>query len=254
MIKRIEFNENDTLGFEAVGEVSREDYNELIRPTFEKARADGTKLRFLFYLGPEFKGFTPGAAWEDFKLGLRYLRMIDRCAVVSDNNWVLRSSRLVGSLVPCPVKVFKNEELHNAKAWLASGEIGLDHHLDENTGLLSVEVTGPLSSENMDILTNTVDSWLERNHELNGIAIRSKSFPGWDNVGSFISHFRFVKDHHRKIKRVALVVDGLVANTVPQIAKHFVKAEVKHFDYDQMDEAKKWVLEAATEKSEKKVS
>jgi hypothetical protein len=54
---------------------------------------------------------------------------------------------------------------------------------------------------------------------------------------------KFIKDHHKKIKRVAAVTDSKFMSIAPMIANHFVSAEVKHFDYTDMDAAKKWVRE-----------
>ncbi|MFQ5964789.1 MAG: STAS/SEC14 domain-containing protein [Candidatus Scalinduaceae bacterium] len=54
---------------------------------------------------------------------------------------------------------------------------------------------------------------------------------------------RFIKDHHKQIARVAAVVDGKLLNIVPEIVNHFVSAEVKHFDYEDIEVAKKWILE-----------
>ena len=31
---------------------------------------------------------------------------------------------------------------------------------------------------------------------------------------------------------------------VPSLAKHFVSAEIKHFDYEDIEDAKQWVQEA----------
>ncbi len=52
---------------------------------------------------------------------------------------------------------------------------------------------------------------------------------------------KFVKDHHRKIKRVAIVTDSKLGSIVPGIAKHFVSAEIKHFEYEDMNSSKTWI-------------
>ena len=50
------------------------------------AAADGRRLRLLLQLGPEYQGFTPGAAWEKTETGLRslsVLRLVDGYALGS---------------------------------------------------------------------------------------------------------------------------------------------------------------------------
>lgn len=62
-----------------------------------------------------------------------------------------------------------------------------------------------------------------------------------------ISHLSFIKNHHQKIDKVALTVDSSLADFVEKIAKNFVKVEIKHFSYHQLDEANKWVREPLLE-------
>jgi len=240
MFKEIEMNQNDMFGFEVKGKLTAEDYQQTLEPLLSKARADGKKIRFLMYLGPDFTGFTPGASWEDFKVGMRYLRIFERCAVVTDIKWIRNATKFFGSMVPYPVNVYPNDSLNEAKLWLNSGEIGLDHRLDESSGVVKVEINAPLSSENFEILAHTVDSWIERGGKLNGVVIHAKKFPGWENLGSLLKHIEFVKNHHRKIPKVALCLDGAIPSLATHLAKHFVEAEVKHFDYDKLDEALAW--------------
>jgi hypothetical protein len=57
----------------AVGKISKEDYEKIFEPIFDEARQQGRRIRLLYQFGPEFQGFTPGAAWEDVKIGTRSL-------------------------------------------------------------------------------------------------------------------------------------------------------------------------------------
>ena len=113
--------------------------------------------------------------------------------------------------------------------------------LNENNGIALVEVSAPLTQEDFKILSQIIDPYIEKNGQLNGIIIHTKKFPGWKNLNSFFSHIKFIKNHHRKIVKLAAVADGIMANFMPALANYFVKAQVKHFAYDQLEEAKKWV-------------
>lgn len=117
-------------GIRAVGEVTRDDYEQVFEPILEQARRQGRHLRFLYEIGPEFERFTPGAAWQDAKLGLRSMRLFDGCAIVTDHDWLRRMTHLLGFLMPCPVRVFPGTERDQAVAWLASlheGAAGRTH-------------------------------------------------------------------------------------------------------------------------------
>src|SRR5262249_55191540 len=156
---------------------------------------------------PEFEGFTAGAAWEDVRLGFGYLRLLERCAIVSDIGWVRESSRLIGAMMPCPVKVFGNSEWSDAVAWLiarTTDSTSLTHRLLPDLGVLVVEPVRPLRAEDFDALAMTVDPWLEAHGDLRGVVVHGREFPGWENLGAFFRHIRFVRDHHRLIRRIAV--------------------------------------------------
>lgn len=242
MIERLSDLPAGVDGLRAKGTVTREDYDSVVQPLLDEARSQGRRLRFLYHFGPEFHGFTAGAAWEDVRLGLRYLRLFERCAIVSDIGWIRETSRLVGVLLPCPVRVFGDGQWPQALAWLASSatEGGLPHRLLPECGVLVVEPDRPLRSEDFDALAMAVDPWIEAHGELRGLVVHAREFPGWENLGSVFRHLRFVRDHHRKIGRVALCAGGKLAALAPRLAEHFVAAEVQHFDYDEFDRAVAW--------------
>jgi hypothetical protein len=76
--------------------------------------------------------------------------------------------------------------------------------------------------------------------ELQGIVVQAEKFPGWENLGSLLRHVRFIRDHHRNVRRVALVADGHLAKLAPKLAEHFVAAELKHFDQEKLEAALEW--------------
>jgi hypothetical protein len=232
-------------GLSARGKVTREDYERVVRPLLEEARGHGRRLRFLYHFGPQFEGITPGAAWEDARLGLHYLRLFERCAIVSDVGWIRESSRLVGLLMPCQVRVFGDGQWQEALVWLASeAHGGLAHRWIAERGVLVVEPHGPLRSEDFDALALSVDPWIEAHGTLRGLVVHAQEFPGWENLGSLLRHLRFVRNHHRKIRRVALCAGGKLASLVPRLSEHFLAAEIRQFDYDELDRGVAWAGDA----------
>ena len=246
MIERLTDLPAGVEGLRAKGKVTREDYEGVVQPVLDEARSQGRRLRFLYHFGPEFHGFTAGAAWEDARLGLRYLRLFERCAIVSDIGWIRESSRLVGVLMPCPVGVFGNDQWKEALAWLTSSDAGggLTYQLLPERGVLVVEPVGPLRFEDFDALALAVDPWIEAHGGLRGLVVYAREFPAWESLGSLFRHLRFVRDHHRKIGRVALCAGGKLARLAPRLAEHFVAAEIQHFDYNELDRAMAWAAGA----------
>jgi hypothetical protein len=57
---------------------------------------------------------------------------------------------------------------------------------------------------------------------------------------------RFIRDHHRKVKRIALAADTKLASLAPRIAELFIQAEVKSFGYDEIEAAIAWAGKPGT--------
>lgn len=110
----------------AVGTVTAEDYKRVFAPLVEQARRTGSRIRLLYQFGPGFERITPGALWADTRLGSGYLRLLDGCAVVSDIGWIRTPTRRIGAWMPCPVRVYVNDERDDAFAWLTSLPDGAD--------------------------------------------------------------------------------------------------------------------------------
>ena len=118
MIETIPGLPDNVLGLRASGKVTMEDYEQVFEPAIEKATAGGAKVRLLFELTPEFDGYTAGAAFDDAKMGMKYISSFERCAVISEVDWINSAIKMFGFAVPCPIKVFKNSELGDARSWI----------------------------------------------------------------------------------------------------------------------------------------
>lgn len=231
----------------AAGTVSKEDYEQVIEPLLEMARREGRRVRFVYQLGLDFEGFTPSAAWEDAKVGLRNMRLFDACAVVTDLAWIQDATKLAAFMMPCPVRVFGNQERNKAIEWLRSLPSGavVTHRLLPDAGVMVVEVKQALRAQDFDSLTVTADTWIEAHGNLHGLVIHAREFPGWENLGALVRHVRFVRDHHRKVERIALAVDSKLATLAPHVAEHFIHADVKSFGYAELDAAIAWARDAS---------
>lgn len=118
MLEPLEDLPSGVIGFEAVGEVNAGDYEQVLHPAVDAAAADG-RVRLVYVLGDRFAGYSPGAAWQDSKLGLEHLRAWDRVAVVSDLSWIEHLASLFGWMVPGEFRRFSLAEQDAAIAWVA---------------------------------------------------------------------------------------------------------------------------------------
>jgi hypothetical protein len=117
----------------------------------------------------------------------------------------------------------------------------LNHELRRDDGILVLNPEGPLEAADFTTLASHVDVYLEQHGTLRGVLIRAKSFPGWKDFGALLAHLKFVREHHQRIEKIAVVADGAFANIMPNIANHFVHAQVLHFDLAREDAAWEWL-------------
>src|SRR5258708_5637945 len=80
----------------------------------------------------------------------------------------------------------------------------IDFELDAAHSVLLVRPESALAKEDFVALAKVVDPQIEANGDLNGLIISAPGFPGWDSFAALVTHFRFVRDHHKHIKKVAV--------------------------------------------------
>jgi hypothetical protein len=234
---------DQVLGLRASGEVTADDYRSVLLPALEEKLRRHKRVRLLYLLGDAFEGYTRGAAWEDAKIGMKHLTAFDRVAVVTDVDWVESMVRGLGFVFPGEVRVFDDDELDEARRWVSEppSQGHLAFELLEDQGVLILEPKGELEAADFERLGADVDPYIQGAGVLKGMMIVSEHFPGWDDFAALTSHVRFVREHHDKIRRVALVTADRLMSAMPRFASRFIAAEVRTFPMDQRDEALLWV-------------
>jgi hypothetical protein len=118
----------------------------------------------------------------------------------------------------------------------------IDHTLDRDYSILHVKPHGPLEKSDFERLEKTVDPFVNETGGVAGLIIEMPKFPGWKNFAAMVRHFKFVRDHHKKIRKVAAVTDSALGDVAEHIASHFVSAKIKHFQSKDLEKAKAWIL------------
>jgi hypothetical protein len=121
MLRRITDVPLGTIGFEAVGEVDDDDWEDAVEPVLRQEIAGGHKVRLLYVLGPEARNVDPNAMAADTGFRARYATSFERVAVVSDEDWMRPALRALSFLLPGKAQGFRVHDLAAAKAWLAEG-------------------------------------------------------------------------------------------------------------------------------------
>jgi hypothetical protein len=121
MLRRMSEMPPGTIGFEAIGEVEDDDWEEAVEPVLRSEMATGAKLRLLYLFGPEARKIEGDAMTADTGFRARHATSFERVAVVSDEDWMRPALRVLSFLLPGKARAFPVHELAAAKSWLAEG-------------------------------------------------------------------------------------------------------------------------------------
>ena len=119
----------------------------------------------------------------------------------------------------------------------------LEVTLNEQTGVCTVTPSGKLQAEDFSRAAEIVDPYIEQHGQLKGLMIVAEKFPGWADFSALIAHMKFVGEHQKHISRVAAVSDSSILSIMPSMLDHFVKADVKHFAFEDLDQALIWLVQ-----------
>lgn len=221
------------------GQLHESDYQQLAARV-EECLEDQPSLRMLVQLSG-FEGWSPGAAWEDAKLGFRHFSDFERLAVVGDKRWEEWMTRLGRPFTLADVRFFEPVDMEKALAWICEpSHPHIKVSVEEDHRVVRVHPGGRLSKDDFLALAARIDPLIEKWGALNGLVIESRDFPGWESVGAFVRHMSFVSDHHKKIRRIAVVTDSPLGSVAEYVANHFVAARIKRFDSEDLDVALNW--------------
>lgn len=96
----------------------------------------------------------------------------------------------------------------------------LQHKFRADVGILVVTPSEPLAAGDFATLAREIDPYIERTGALKGLSLEARRFPGWRNLRAVRAHLRFVKDHRRRIRRVAVVTDDRILAMPPSLVRH----------------------------------
>ena len=120
MLRRMTDMPVGTIGFEAVGDVEDDEWEDTVEPILRQVIAEGQKVRLLYVLGPRTREVEGDAMKADTAFRARHASSFERVAVVSDEDWMRPALSALSFMLPGKAKGFRVREIEDAKAWLAA--------------------------------------------------------------------------------------------------------------------------------------
>lgn len=108
-----------TIGFEVIGELTADDYRDVIDPALQRRLPDQA-LRVLILLDDRFESLAPGAVVADIKLWMEHHGDWDKIAVVTDHEWITRAVDAYPDFGSVTIRSFPTADLAAAQDWVGS--------------------------------------------------------------------------------------------------------------------------------------
>ena len=238
MIEEITDLPEGTLGFKISGDVTGDDYDNVLTPAIDKAIEEYDRIRLLAQVGPDFEGYSLDAIWDDTKLGLRHWNGFERVAVVTDVGWVQMGVKAMAFMMPCPVQLFAISELDDAKRWLSESLGSI--HIQREGDVVTARLFGKLDPSAYDGVNEEIDKVMSHAEHVR-LVLDLREFDGWSGLSALGDHLSLVREHYRVPERIAIVGDKAWQKMAGKIMARFVNAQTKFFDSGDYDGAVAWV-------------
>jgi len=111
---------------------------------------------------------------------------------------------------------------------------------NDSSALIEARISGHLQADDFGEVAPQVDEFIS-SHEKVSVLLDLIDFHGWENVTAARTHFKFIKDHHKRIERIAVVANKTWQHWIAAVVGTFISSKEKCFDEHQKEEARNWL-------------
>jgi hypothetical protein len=119
MIKILTDVPANVAGFRALGEVTQDDYKDMMVPHITHLIQEADEINFLFVIDTALGNFTIGAWLQDGLLGLKHLTKWNRGAIVTDSDNAIKFTDIFSLIAPDEFKGFHKDNYTEAVDWVS---------------------------------------------------------------------------------------------------------------------------------------
>jgi len=114
--------------------------------------------------------------------------------------------------------------------------------LPQNDGkLVALNFDGKISHEEFEALAPMIDAQIEKDGGEICLLLDLVDFEGYEDLHALWEHFVIVKNHHKSVRRIAIVGDEEWERRFAQLANQFSLAEVGYYASGEMAAAVNWL-------------
>ncbi len=108
------------------------------------------------------------------------------------------------------------------------------------SNVVCVKIKDQLHAEDFGAVAPKADQLIGEHGKIR-VLLDLTDFHGWADVSAARTHFSFIKDHHHKVERIAIIAGKQWQHWIAAVVGTFVAAEEKCFDEAEADEARSWI-------------
>lgn len=113
---------NNMVGFRATGEVTQDNFLNIVDPVVREVVARTGELNYLMIIETPLKNWTMGAWLQDALLGIMEISKWNRVAIVSGSEFLNKFTDVFSIFVPGTFRGFAPEQFSEAVRWVSTGE------------------------------------------------------------------------------------------------------------------------------------
>jgi type II secretory pathway component PulK len=98
-----------------------------------------------------------------------------------------------------------------------------------------------LKADDFRQIAPQIDSLISQHGKIR-LLIDASGFNGWENIAAFENHAGFVKNHQKKIERIAVITAHEWQDWLIGAVRIFVHPEVRAYDKSHASKARRWIV------------
>lgn len=119
MITHLKELPHNMVGFKATGEITKEDFDNVVIPTVKEAVQRNDELNYMLELDTSIRNFTIGSWVKDAALGVINLSKWHRVAIITEDTGIIKFTKLFSFAMPGEFKGFSPDEKQAAITWVS---------------------------------------------------------------------------------------------------------------------------------------
>jgi len=116
----------------------------------------------------------------------------------------------------------------------------IDLSFTAESNIVAAKIRGELQASDWNDVAPIIDKQITEHGKIN-LLLDATDFDGWENLNAAKNHLSFVKNHHNKIQRVAVIAGKRWQHWIAAAASVFVNADLKIFAEDLAYKAQEWL-------------